>query len=52
MCYWKQWCWVRTKIKHLLALAEPEDSNPAWRQQQEPLAHGRTALQQAPSNAC
>ena len=20
MCYWKQWRWVRTKIKHLLAL--------------------------------
>ena len=20
MCYWKQWRWTRTKIKHLLAL--------------------------------
>ncbi len=20
MCYWKQWCWVRTKVRHLLAL--------------------------------
>ena len=68
MCYWKQWRWVRTKIKHLLALgrgprlqvrlrglgrseeaarcdaaackAEPEDGDPAWRQQQELLTHG------------
>ncbi len=20
MCYWKQWRWVRTKVRHLLAL--------------------------------
>ena len=71
MCYWKQWRWVRTKIKHLLALgrgprlqvrlrglgrseeaelcdaaarkAEPEDGDPAWRQQQELLAHGENS---------
>ena len=68
MCYWKQWRWARTKIKHLLALgrgprlqvrvrglgrsegadlcdaaackAEPEDCDPAWRQQQKLLTHG------------
>ena len=45
MCYWKQWRWVRTKIKHKdQALAgsgrEPEDGDPTWRQQQELLAHG------------
>ena len=41
MCYWKQWRWVRTKIKHLLAFGrEPEDGNPACSQQQELLAHG------------
>ena len=53
MCYWKQWRWVRTKIKHLLALGvslktaiqHGVSSKSYWHMARTP------ALQQALSNA-
>lgn len=53
MCYWKQWRWVRTKIKHLLALGvslktaiqHGVSSRSYWHMARTP------ALQQALSNA-
>jgi len=53
MCYWKQWRWVRTKIKHLLALGvslktaiqHGVSSKSYWHMARTP------ALQQAMSNA-
>jgi len=53
MCYWKQWRWVRTKIKHLLALGvslktaiqHGASSKSYWHMARTP------ALQQAMSNA-
>jgi len=53
MCYWKQWRWVRTKIKHLLALGvslktaiqHAASRKSWWHMARTP------ALQQAPSNA-
>ena len=53
MCYWKQWRWVRTKIKHLLALGvslktaiqHGVSSKSFWHMARTP------ALQQALSNA-
>ena len=54
MCYWKQWRWVRTKIKNLLALGvslktaiqHGVSSKSYWHMARTP------ALQQALSNAC
>jgi len=53
MCYWKQWRWVRTKIKHLLdlgvslktAIQHGVSSKSYWHMARTP------ALQQAMSNA-
>lgn len=53
MCYWKQWRWVRTKIKHLLALGvslktaiqHAASSKSWWHMARTP------GLQQAMSNA-
>ena len=53
MCYWKQWRWVRTKIKHLLALGvslktaiqHGVSSKSYWHMARTP------AMQQALSNA-
>ena len=53
MCYWKQWRWVRTKIKHLLdlgvslktAIQHAASSQSYWHMARTP------ALQQALSNA-
>ena len=53
MCYWKQWRWPRTKIKHLralgvnlkLALQHALSSKSYWHMARSP------ALQQAMSNA-
>lgn len=53
MCYWKQWRWVRTKIKHLLALGvslktaiqHAVSSKSYWHMARTP------GLQQAMSNA-
>jgi cell division inhibitor SulA len=53
MCYWKQWRWVRTKIKHLPALVASlktaiqhgVSSKSYWHMARTP------ALQQALSNA-
>ncbi len=53
MCYWKQWRWVRTKIKHLLelgvsrqtAIQHAVSSKSYWHMARTP------ALQQALSNA-
>ena len=53
MCYWKQWRWVRTKIKHLLALGvslktaiqHAASSKSYWHMARTP------GLQQAMSNA-
>jgi len=53
MCYWKQWRWVRTKIKHLLdlgvslktAIQHGVSSKSFWHMARTP------ALQQALSNA-
>ena len=53
MCYWKQWRWVRTKIRHLLdlgvslktAIQHGVSSNSFWHMARTP------ALQQAMSNA-
>ena len=53
MCYWKQWRWVRTKIKHLLdlgvslktAIQHGVSSKSYWHMARTP------AVQQALSNA-
>ena len=53
MCYWKQWRWVRTKIRHLLglgvslkpAIQHAASSQSYWHMARTP------ALQQALSNA-
>jgi RNA-directed DNA polymerase len=53
MCYWKQWRWVRTKIKHLLALGVSLKTAIQHRVSGKSYWHmARTpALQQALSNA-
>ena len=53
MCYWKQWRWVRTKLKHLLdlgvslktAIQHAASSKSYWHMARTP------AVQQALSNA-
>jgi hypothetical protein len=36
MCYWKQWRWPCTKIRHFLALGVSlKPGDPAWSQQQK-----------------
>ena len=53
LCYWKQWRWARTKIKHLLALGvslksaiqHGVSSNSYWQMSRTPV------MQQAVSNA-
>jgi len=45
MCYWKQWRWARTKIRHLLDLVGhiAEGCYPTRREQPELLAHGQNS---------